>query len=365
MKNVRSPASLLFADIRKAVALRILFAGTLLVVTGCHDATPTHRETVPQVRIVLVRDNAGNASISAPGKVVLKRETPVGFVTGGRVAAVLVNEGDFVRAGQTVARLDTSVLDAEVKRASVELQRRTDELKRIEALYANGWVARPRLEETSAARAAAAAAARAATFNRDGGRLTAPGPAIVLARLAEPGQVLQPGTPVVRLGELASGFVLRVPLNDRILPRIALGASAQVRIDALGDRVLTGRVTEFAGQADQRTGTFIVEITLPSDPDLRSGQIGGVVIAAGPPPPSEKAIMVPVEAVFDARAGQGFVYLFDWKDRRVKLRRVELGKPSGDAIPISRGLGPDSWVAVSSLNRLRDGMQVVPVKARN
>jgi RND family efflux transporter MFP subunit len=363
-RNVRPPSSVLSAGSGKALALQFILCGALLASNGCRDTMPDPRDPVPQARIVQVSENSGEAGLSAPGKVALKRETPVGFVTSGRVAAVLVNEGDFVRTGQVVARLDTSVLDAELQRASTELQRRTDELQRFEKLYAKGWVTRQRLEEIRAALASAAATAEAAEFNRKGATLVARGPAIVLARSAEPGQVIQSGAPVVRLGELASGFVLRVPLDDRELPRVSLGATATVRISALGNRVLAGRVTEFAGQADERTGTYVVEISLPPDPDLRSGQIGGVVIAAAPALAFKGVVMVPVEAVFNARAGQGFVYLFDRDDRRVKLQRVDLDAPSGDTIPVLQGLKPGSWVVVSSLDRLRDGMKIVPVLAR-
>jgi multidrug efflux pump subunit AcrA (membrane-fusion protein) len=91
----------------------------------------------------------------------------------------------------------------------------------------------------------------------------------VLARLAEPGQTVAAGTPVILLGEFSSGFVLRVPLSAADAAGLQRGVSANVVFRDGAAPPMAARVIEIAGRADPRTGTFQVEFALP--PTRRCG----------------------------------------------------------------------------------------------
>ncbi len=297
-------------------------------------------------------------TISAPGEVTFRRVIPLAFVTGGRLSSILVNEGDYVRANQPLARLDTTVLDVELERARSELQRRTNELRRIQELFDDGWVTLAQLEETQNAQALAATAARTAEFNRDGSILKASGPGVVLARLTEPGQVLPLGSPVLSWGDVSGGYILRVLLSDTQVQRIELGAPAQVTIKAIEGMSLSGQVVELGAQAESRSKSFAVEISLPPSTNLRPGQIGNATISVRSSPEPEDVTLVPANALFDARGGQGFLYLLDPETDRVRLQRVEIGEPVGSAVKVTSGLQANAWVVVSNLEQIQDGMIV-------
>jgi multidrug efflux pump subunit AcrA (membrane-fusion protein) len=148
------------------------------------------------------------------------------------------------------------------------------ELKRSSILLKDGWVTQPRVDSARAAADAARATVKARRFATDTARILAPSSGVVLARAAEPSQVVDAGTPVVVLGEQSGGFVLRVPLNDRDTAHVAKGAPATILFEGIGQDVFRGQIIEVGGRAQPGTGAFEIEIAVPRDPRLRSGLIG-------------------------------------------------------------------------------------------
>ncbi len=146
---------------------------------------------------------------------------------------------------------------------------------------------------------------------------------------------------------------------SRPCARLRAGTPVEVRIGALGDQTLTGRIIEIAGRADPATGTFLVEVGLPSDERLRSGQVGSAsMLAEGA---ASTALAVPPQAVFSARAGQGFVYVLTGD--KVRARRIDIAETSDSGIRVLSGLNAGERVAVSGIDRLSDGMSIRAISA--
>lgn len=338
--------------------MRIAILFLIGALGGCSAAPKAEAPAAPpQVRIVQVGATTAPDRVEGVGTIALQRETSLGFTSAGRIVRLSVNEGDSVRRGQLLAALDTTTTGADLSAARAERDRAAAEYARSSKLLADGWVTRPRVESAKAALQAAEARVRAAGFQTNNAAIVAPGPGTILARLAEPGQVVAAGTPVLVLGERASGYVLRLPLADRDAARLRVGAPATVRLASV-DSELTGQVREIGGRADRATGTFSVEIALPDDPRLRSGQIGNASIVANGA--SAQLLSVPPAAVFAPRAGEAFVYVVDRVTKRVKLRRVRIADTGDAAIRVTSGLAAGEWVATSRIDRLADNMAVTP-----
>ncbi len=333
----------------------------LILLAGCTKAEPKQQAAAgpPAVRIASVGAEQQAALIRGVGTVALRREASLGFTSAGRIVRLSVNEGDSVRSGQVLAALDTTTVTADLARARAERQRAAAEFRRSSNLMAQGWITRPRLENAQASLQAADASVSAARFQAVNATIVAPGSGVVLARLAEPGQVVAAGTPVLVIGEAASGYILRVPLSDRDAARIVAGVPAQVTLAALGNQPIAGRVIEIAGRGDRATGTFAVEIALPADARLRSGQIGEAVITAATQ--TVTALTVPATAIFSARAGEGFVYVVDRATRRVRLRRVTIADATDRGIEVTGGLSRGELIATSRVDRLKDGQVIAPI----
>ena len=330
----------------------------LAVLTGgCGRAPKAETPALPQVRIAQVGGQPVEATVFATGSIALRRETSLGFTSAGRIAAIRVDDGDVVRGGQVLAALDTTTVAADLSSARAERERAAAEYTRSARLFEQGWVTRPRVESAKASLAAADARVRATGFQTSNAVIVAPGPGRILSRVAEPGQVVAAGTPVLVLGEASSGYVLRLPVADRDAARLRVGAPAQVSLEGA---TVTGSVSEIAGRADRQTGTFAVEIALPPSDALRSGQIATARIVAAGGGGTELA--VPPAALFAARAGQGFVYVYDDATKRVRLRRVTIADTGDTSIRVTGGLKPGEWIATSRIDRLADNMAVAPLR---
>ncbi len=338
-----------------------LIVTMLLAGCGGAKAPPPPAVEPPQVvALATVEPAAGNRTLLVSGTVRLKRETPLAFNTPGRIAAITVREGDNVARGQLLARLDPTSLAAASTSASAEAVRAAADYRRLQGLYEKGWVTAPRVEQARATAAAARARVAQAGFDVGLATLSAPSAGVVLRRPAEPGQIVTPGQAVLVIGELASGYVLRLPLPDGDLADIARGQLASVTIPALGEQPLAATVSEIGARGDDATGTFRVELALPPRPGLRSGLIGTARLRFGgvATPGAAANVSVPATAIFAARADEGFVYVHNAASGRVRRRLVSLGRIDDRAVIVTGGLQAGERVVVSGADRLRDGLAV-------
>jgi RND family efflux transporter MFP subunit len=333
----------------------------MLALAGCSGAgKPPGAAEEGAAPVVLHRiEPAGASAVEATGTVRLRRETPLAFVSDGRVRSVDVREGDVVVAGHRLAALDGTAIDAAVLSADARANQANAELRRQQELFRRGWVAKARVEAAEATARGADAERSGARFNQRFATITAPSAGVVLARLAEPGQTLSAGTPVVVLGEFSSGFVLRVPLSAGEVAGLQPGMAGEVRFRDSAAPPMAARVIEVAGRADERTGTFQVELALPAHPALRSGLIADVRLGrAGPAAP----LRVPATALFAARADEGFVWRFDAATKKVRAQLVELGAVSSEGVEILSGLAAGDLIVGAGVDRLIEGQRVKPVQ---
>ncbi len=334
-----------------------LFVAALLS-SGCSnkDVEKPAKQTPPTIRIAKAQSGINVPEIQGVGTAAWRRETQLGFSTGGQIARVFVNEGDRVKRGQLLAILDTTTVQAELSAAQAEANRAASNVQRIGSLRRSGWVTKGQFETAEAGAQASAAQVRARRFALDTARIVAPSSGIVLARLAESKQIIAAGAPVLSIGEAEGGYVIRVPLNDRAAAAIGRGAPARVVFEALGPEPLIGHVLEVGGKARQSTGTFDVEIALPNDPRLRSGMIGVASITASAQTATAR-LFVPATAILSPRAGEALVYIIDAQNR-ARLRTVAIGETSDAGVEILSGLTGAEDLALSGFAKLKEGLRV-------
>ncbi|ESZ85450.1 MAG: hypothetical protein Q27BB25_19305 [Blastomonas sp. CACIA14H2] len=344
-----------------------LLTGACLVLSACsggkEEAAPAAADKVYPVDIALVRPASGSAIITAAGTVRYRYETPLGFTTAGKIASIRFEEGDRVMPGALIAALDATQVGANLESARAEQQRAQAELGRFQQLFEKGWVTRAQLERAEATARAATAQVSTAGFASGTSRILAPSGGIILARTAEPGQVVAAGTQIVVLGETSGGMVLRAPMIDSDIARLSPGMPVTVRLSAVPGGEIEGVISEIDARANPSSGAFEVTIALPANPALRSGQIGTAEfrVAAAP---DATGLAVPASAVFNVRADEGFVYLLDPKTSRVRARAVQIGRIDDRELIVTGGLKPGDRIVRSGLVLLTDGAKVKPLASR-
>ncbi len=341
-------------------SVRPFAAAFLIFLASCSagDEQAKPAEAAPiAIRVAEAVPAEAADSFRAAGTVRLRREIDLGFTTPGRIATIAVEEGSHVRRGQLLASLDATTVAADLSAASAERTRAAADLARAKDLFEKGWLTRARLDSAEAAYHAAAASTSSARFAANTARIIAPADGVVLRRSGEVNQVVAAGTPIISFGDNRDGYVLRVPITDVQAANIVRDGSVSVDITALGPAPVAGRIVEVAGRADDRTGTFAVEIALPHTPALRSGQIGHARLAVRVDT-STGSVVVPSSAIFAARAGEAFVYVLDAAGERVSPRRITMGPTRDTGVIVLDGLKPGERVAVTGISQLAEGSRV-------
>jgi RND family efflux transporter MFP subunit len=351
--------------VRRFNQLLVLAVGcVVLSLSACGDkkaAKPKQAEEIFPVQTIIVQPNNMVRTLSAVGTVRYRRETPLGFTTGGKVASVRYDEGDFVKRGALLAALDSTNVGADLSVAEAERARTASEFRRIAELYKEGWVTKARYEAADTAAKAAVARVSQASFATGTAQVYAPSSGVILMRNVEPGQVVAAGTPVVMLGQTDQGFVFRAPVVDKDAAKLRVGMSAEINLDAVEGGPIIATISEIEGQANSATGAFTVQFSLPARAKIRAGQIGTVTIKL--PAAEDGSMQIPASALFGVRTGEGFVYVVDARNR-VETRNAIVKQITDEFVIITGGLQIGDRIVVSGGEKLRTGMKVRPTAVR-
>jgi RND family efflux transporter MFP subunit len=342
-------------------ALSVACGRTLAAPAAPAAPAPAEAAAAVPVRARPVERGALAVPVRASGTVHPKDERLLAFKVGGLVARLHVQAGDRVRRGQVLAELDATELEAGARQAHEGLEKAERDLARARSLAAQDVAPRAAADDAETAARVARAAAAAAEFNRRRAVLVAPDDGWVDARTAEPGEVVAPGQPILRVSGRARGFVVRLSLPDRDVLGLRAGQRAEVRIDARPEAPIPGVVSEVARSAARGTGTYDVEIRLEpagdaEDAELLGGLTAKVEIARALQVPAA----VPLVSVVDADGAQGAVFaLAEGRARRVPVRIAAL---RGDRAILSGDLPGVSQVIAEGAAGLSDGaaVRVVP-----
>ena len=348
--------------------LLVAIAALYLSKRGTDAETADTALMVPHVTVVIPGSSEVTAVVNAVGTLAARREMPVGVVgEGGEVSAVLVEAGDWVKAGQVLARVERSVqneqrasLAASVKVAQADARLAQNELDRAQALVSRGFISKATLDQKTAARDAAVArvnVARAQLGEQQAriGRLDirAPADGLVLTRTVEKGQVISPGSGVLFRMAQGGEMELLAKVGETDLARIREGAAATVT-PVGSDRSYEGRIWQIASVIDPQSRQADARILLPYHRDLRPGGFASARIVSG----AGQAPLLPESAIQNDAKGS-YVYIVSSNDV-VERRDVRVGQVSSVGVPVTEGLTGREKVVILAGGFLTPGQKVHP-----
>lgn len=324
---------------------------------GAADA-PVTDAPLP-VRTASVRDTMLAPVVRGTGLLGADDERRLGFKIGGVIARVLVEEGDAVRAGEPLAVLDLAEIDAAVRKAESAAAKARRDAERAERLHADSVATLAQLQDARTGLEVSQADVATARFNRRFATIVAPAAGTVLRRLAEPGELVAPGTPVLVLGARGAATTVTVALPDRDVVRVRRGDRAQVTVDALDAPPIAGRVSAIAAAPDAMTGTYAVEITLDARATAgRTLPTGLVAHAEIRSRDARPARVIPVEALLEADGDRATVFTVSGDGTRAERRAVTVGAMRGAVVPVLAGLEGTGVVVTDGAAELHDGRPV-------
>ncbi len=286
----------------------------------------------------------------------------------GYVRSVLVEEGDRVRAGQVLLRLDSRDAVSRIEQAGAALAAAGSRLEnaetyynRIKKLYDEQSATSQQLDNVrtqyEAAKAGAQAARNRVTEARsqlDYYNIKAPFGGFVTSRAVAEGDMGAPGAPLVTV-EMQDSLKIVTTLGEKDVGKISAGQSALVEI---GSGRFQARVESVVPAGDPATRRFKVRLVVPNeDGTLVSGLFARVLFRTG----TVETISVPETAI--VRRGQ-LTGLFVLDDENIsRLRWVRLGRSSGERVEVLSGLAAGERVVAGKLRQLREGVKVREVSS--
>lgn len=346
--------------------------GALLVAgasTGAALAARRPQEPLDPALIVTARRTELAVEVIDVGRIEAKRRVEIQSKVAGRVAEVLVREGDRVAAGAPLLRLDSRDFARQVAREKASLDRARaalafSELDRNRKRQGLVHGVAPRADVDLAEHAArlasidVAASRVALATARDklnDARITAPISGTILSRSIEPGEMVVPGIEsafekraLLVLADL-SKLVVQVELNQIDVARVKLGQKVTLEVDAIAGERFAAKVTEIAPASVKPPGkeleVFPVEAVLErADPRIKPGMTADVRIHVSARP---SVIALPIEAVRRDGA-QAFVTRVVAGPRGDEKERagVTLGAKNDRFVEIASGLGEGDRVLV-------------------
>lgn len=333
------------------VALTVTAVAIVWLSGGFEHRIPPGEVPVPTTpvpagsRIAVVEQRDDPVAEWSSGTLASARQTVVASRILGRIDEIRVRAGEPVAAGDILAVFQSQELRAGAEQAREALQAaraRLDlarsELERYESLHAKGVATTQRLDQARAELRTADANAkgeeqrvREAETALSYTEIRAPVSGVVVDRLAEPGETVSPGEPLLRIYD-PSALRVEVPVRETLAVRLQVGDTLDVEVPA-ANASFQARIAEIVPFAEPGARTLLVKAALPANPNLFAGLFARVAVPAG----SRSRLLIPADAV--ERIGQlDYVSVIDGT-QRLQRRLVTLGDyREGDLTEVLSGL---------------------------
>lgn len=356
-------------DNRVRILTWLIVATLVPILAGCSSEKPLSPAPPPTGPAIAVETAVAGRSevptgVEATGSVEPWVRVSPGTKILGRVEEVHVREGDAVRKGALLARLERRDLEASVAQAraaiamaEAELDKARAQKRRMEQLHERGSVTDKNLEDSRAGFLVSEAAVAQARANLAAEEVTlsyaeihAPRSGFVTAKHVEAGDMAQPGAPMFVIEDLSSAKVV-VGVPESAVVGMTAGDPASIRIDVL-ERDIEATVDRVVPSGDPASRTFDVQLRVENpDGELKTGMFVRARFERG----SRSTLTVPRSALVERGQLKG---LFVVENGKALLRWIRLGREHDDRVEVLAGLEDGDRFVTSPPKNLVDGAAV-------
>ncbi len=314
------------------------------------DAASKEPEAVP-VEVAAATTRPIAASYTGTAALEPRSEAQVVAKTSGVALAVLAEEGQTVRAGQTLVRLDASRSALQAAQTAAQMRKLEANYGRARQLSAQQMVSANDTDQLRYDLENARAANRLANLELSYANVSAPISGVIAQRSIKPGNFVQINTPILRIVDTSKlEAVLNVP--EREIAVLKAGLPVRMSVDALPGRTFDGTIDRVAPVVDSGSGTFRVIASFTGGGLLQPGMFGRIRIDYDQ---RANALVVPRVALLD---DEGEPAVFAARAGKVARVPVKLGYLDGQWAEIRGGLKLGDQVVVAGKSALRDGSSV-------
>lgn len=304
------------------------------------DAVPV--EVARAIRRPVAASYSGTAALEARG------ESQVIAKTSGVALSVLAEEGQLVRAGQVLVRLDSARAALQAAQSASQMRKLQANYARSRQLAAQKLISANDIDQIRFDLENARAVNRLANLELSYANVLAPISGVVAQRSIKPGNFVQINTPIFRIVD-NSRLEATLNLPEREFATLKAGLPVKLQVDALPGRTFTGTVDRVAPVVDAGSGTFRVICAFQGGGQLQPGMFGRMQINYDQ---RADALVVPRVALLDDEGDPAVFAIRAGKAVRVP---VKLGYLDGAWAEVRRGLTVGDQVVIAGKTALRDG----------
>lgn len=353
-------------------------AATLLGAAGCspgNSAPSAAAPVAPEVPVVRARLQTEPDPLPFSGRIEARERVELRARVSGHLVEVAFDEGEIVRAGTTLFRIDARPFEARLDAAQSELAQAEADVRlaeqewvRAETLQTTDSIAVEEVEQAAArlasaraARLAAHAAVASAKLDLEHTTVRAPIDGRVGRALVTAGNLVTAGESLLATQFSVEAPRVRFEIDEPTLHhlfRVATRERPRVRVtlQGMGD-VFVGEVDYIDNAVDPSTGTVDLRASLVvAHPALLDGRFARVELLL---PPAPGGVLVP-ETALGAAQGARYVLVADERNELVE-RRVTLGARHGELRSVI-GVGPGEAIVTGGLQFLRPGIRIRPLE---
>ncbi|MNK24619.1 Multidrug resistance protein MdtA precursor [compost metagenome] len=348
----------------KTKIIPIAFGAAFSLLLACKGGSQREKAIIQQdtipVKVVSLVEEDTDAEIITSGYFTTNDETILSFKNGGVINRIYVKEGDRVTKGQLLASVNPTEIGSQVEQVQLSVQKAQRDYDRANKLFKDSVATLEQLQNAKTALDVAKQQIQSAKFNEGYTAIRATRNGYVLKKLANDGQIVGPGTPVLQINGASEGnWILKVGLSDKQWSALKVGDRATISSEALSGQVLQAKVSRKSESIDAQSGTFGVELALVNQvKGLAAGLFGKASIY---PSKKQNSFTIPYDALLDGGENEGYVFITN-DNQTVKKVKVQLGAIQKDKIAVTGGLENASSVIISGSAYLTDGSKIKVVK---
>ncbi len=331
-----------------------------LALIACSKETPPPEKIERPASTLVVGALGADQSNVYSGEIRARYETVLGFRIGGKIIARTADVGDKVKSGQLLARLDAADTGLQESAASAQYRLAEDEVKRFRELRDQGFVSQSALDAKETALKAAAAQAGLARNQANYTSLQSDRTGVISATLAEVGQVVSAGQPVLRVAQDGEREV-SIAIPESRFAAIKVGMPALIEISSNGNstQTIAGHLREISPAADAASRTYPARVSFDAgNAKVALGMTARVRLSdnAKSGAKNNSGFRVPLSAIFQ-QGDKAAVWIVA-ADRSVSLRPVTVSAYRDDGALISGGIAAGERIVSAGVHKLTAGEKI-------
>ena len=281
-----------------------------------------------------------------------EKETEVVAKVGGVVTRIYVEEGDYIKRGQPLAKLDDEKLAVQMEQATADLKRLESEYQRAVELYEERLISDQDFQSTKFQYESQKATYDLQRLDLEYTSIRSPISGVVAERMIKIGNMLVTNQPVFRVTDLDPLLaVLHVP--ERLVGELKVGQVSKLTVDALADEEFAGMVERISPVVDPSTGTIKVTVTVyDASRQLKPGMFARINIVNDV---HTGTVLAPRDAIIEEDKETS---VFVVRDSTVYKQDIETGYINSIYIEVVSGLTPGDTVVTLGKGSLKDSARV-------